>query len=78
MWEAHAADATTQTKTGPEVSLRTCSFRKPQTRVARRGQTNFPILLDLDLGAGFGQLLGDFVGVLLGDVLDDVLRSAFD
>src|SRR5690606_18914197 len=35
-------------------------------------------LLDLHLGAGFGQLLGDFVGGLLGDVLDDVLRSAFD
>src|SRR5690606_39439448 len=35
-------------------------------------------LLDLDLGAGFLELLLDLFGLLLGDVLDDVLRSAFD
>ncbi len=40
MWEAHAVDATTQTKTGPEVSLRTCSFRNA---LKKRGSASFAL-----------------------------------
>ena len=41
-------------------------------------QTVNGFLLDFDLRAGFGELLGDVVGLFLGDVLLDGLRAVVD